>query len=547
MNAPRTKRAHGGVRGSETTRGSLLFEGPFGRMFRTLPPADFGADEAANMANFTALASQMNGDFGAKDGPDNEESGIPSAYTYFGQFIDHDLTFDPASSLQKQNDPDALEDYRTPKFDLDNVYGRGVDDQPYMYCSGDGVAGQQLLRGSALTGAPTNPNATDLPRAANGRAIIGDPRNDENKIVSQFQGLLHRFHNRVATDNPTWVFAKVQQVVRFHYQWVVLHDFLPTVVCKEVMQQVVPKNGQGGGGTKIKLEFFKARDFAFMPLEFSAACYRFGHSMVRPGYRLNDDVKTLLPIFTKGPSKDGAGNATDLRGFEPPPAGAAIDWERFVDLTPLAYGTLVDTPDPNDPNNQHRLQLAYKIDTSMVGGLSTLPDAVATNPNILALRNLIRGWRMRLPNGQDIARAMGVVPLKDSEIKIGKFTGVDADINGTVDGFGDGSFKNNCPLWIYTLAETRLHIEKVNVVTTQGTKSLTTPKLGLVGGRIVAETIAGLLDVDSMSFVNLDPLWTPTRDVDLGMQAVSYAAGDGSFRLRDLVRAALGDGTATAC
>ncbi len=547
MKPPRIKRAHGGVRGSEVLRGSLLFEGPFGRMFRTLPPADFGDTEADNLANFTDLSSGMNGDPSAKDGPDLEESGIPSAYTYFGQFIDHDLTFDPASSLQKQNDPDALEDYRTPKFDLDNVYGRGVDDQPYLYCTKDGVAAPLLMRGTALTGASTNANATDLPRAANGRALIGDPRNDENKIVSQFQGLLHRFHNRVAVDNPTWDFAKVQQLVRFHYQWVVLHDFLPMVVCKEVMQQVVPENGQGNGGTKIKLDFFKARDFAFMPLEFSAACYRFGHSMVRPGYRLNDDSKTLLPIFTAGPSKDSAGDATDLRGFEPPPAGLAIDWERFADLVPLPYGDLLTNPASTDPTNQHRLQLAYKIDTSLVFGLSTLPENIGKNPNKLAERNLIRGWRMRLPNGQDIARAMGVVPLPDAEILIGKFTGDPGDKLVSVDTFGQGAFKSNCPLWIYTLAETRKHVESVNVQTTEGVKTIDTPKLGLVGGRIVAETIAGLLDADSMSFVSLDPLWTPQRDVDLGVRAVSYAAGDGSFRLRDLVRAALGDGAATGC
>src|SRR6185437_15636315 len=115
-------------------------------------------------------------------------------YTYFGQFIDHDLTFDPASSLQKQNDPDALVDYRTPRFDLDNVYGRGPDDQPYLY-----EDGRTFILGRKLSGAQANPRARDLPRSAVNdakshphRAIIGDPRNDENVIVSQLQGLFHR-------------------------------------------------------------------------------------------------------------------------------------------------------------------------------------------------------------------------------------------------------------------------------------------------------------------------------------------------------------------
>ncbi len=362
--------------------------------------------------------------------------------------------------------------------------------------------------------------------------------------MSQLQGIFHRFHNRVAKDNPTWAFPRVQQEVRFHYQWVVLHDFLERVVSKHVLREVVKFEG---GRTDISTKFFHAKEFPFMPLEFSAACYRFGHSMVRPGYRLNDADGTLLPIFKAGPSQAG-GKATDLRGFEPPPADAAMDWQRFADLAPLAYGTLVDNPDPTLPANKNRLQLAYRIDTSLVGGLSTLPDVVATNPNILALRNLMRGWRMRLPNGQDIARAMGIKPMTDDEIQIGKFTGDPADLNGSIAKFGDGSFANNCPLWIYTLAETRHHVEKVKVTTTEGDKLIDTPKLGAVGGRIVAETIAGLIEMDSLSFVSMDPLWTPTRDVGPGKpRSVNYAAGDGSFRLKDLIAAALGDGTATAC
>src|SRR5450631_4111960 len=126
MHTPKINRPHGGVRGANLSRSSLLFDGPFGRIFRALPPADFGADDQATLENLQKLAQAMTASpDDAKDGPDAEESGIPAAYTYFGQFIDHDLTFDPASSLQKQNDPDALMDFRTPQFDLDNVYGRG--------------------------------------------------------------------------------------------------------------------------------------------------------------------------------------------------------------------------------------------------------------------------------------------------------------------------------------------------------------------------------------------------------------------------------------
>ena len=108
---------------------------------------------------------------------------------------------------------------------------------------------------------------------------------------------------------------------------------------------------------------------------------------------------------------------------------------------------------PRDPTNTTRTQLAYRIDTSLVNPLGHLPPSVAINPSVLAQRNLERGWRMRLPNGQDIARAMGLVPLEDNKILIGKFTGDPADIIGPIDAIHP-AFKKNCPLWTYVLAET---------------------------------------------------------------------------------------------
>src|SRR4029077_12933788 len=278
------------VRGLLAASQSPRFEGKFGRMFRSLHPAKFGKDEAENLANLALLGAKMSATFDPPtDGKDPEESGIPALYTYLGQFIDHDITFDPASSLQMQDDPDALTDFRTPAFDLDNVYGRGPDDQPYMYDGKDA-----FLRGNNLTGG--DPNATDLPRnsATPARALIGDPRNDENTIVSQLQGLFHRFHNRTVQDNPDLTFEQIQKRVRFHYQYVVLNDFLPRIVQSNVLKDL--KNETGQYEAK-KLKFFHWKSGPFMPVEFSVACYRLGHSMIRPGYRLNDDDSNLLPIF----------------------------------------------------------------------------------------------------------------------------------------------------------------------------------------------------------------------------------------------------------
>ncbi len=503
-------RAHGvGIRGASLSRSSPLIGGSFGRMFRALPPADFGDDDQQSIAALARLAESMVAEpEQPKDGPDDEESGIPAAYTYFGQFIDHDLTFDPASSLQKQNDPEGLEDFRTPRFDLDSVYGRGPDDQPYLY-----EDGRNFLLGKPLTGAAANPDAKDLARSQladlkKRRAIIGDPRNDENVIVSQLQGLFLRFHNKVAADHKDWSFPKIQREVRFHYQWVVLHDFLPTMVSEGVLQQVVPHLGKK---TNVRvdrphLEFFHWRRGAFMPLEFGAAAYRFGHSMVRPDYRLSETVGPLA-IFATDPNKA-------LTGFREFPNNWAIDWNLFIDLQ------------PRDPDDKTRTQLAYKIDTSLVNPLAHLPPSVAVNPGILALRNLLRGWRMRLPSGQDVARAMGIKPKEDKEILIGKFTGDPVDIIGSIDKI-DPAFAGNCPLWTYVLAET---VESERTLkTTKGDKKIKTRKLGPIGGRIVAETFLGLLVGDSSSYLAQDPLWTPNS---------SYAV-KGVFGLRELIATAL--------
>lgn len=509
------------VRGLMSTKNSLLFEGRFGRMFRSLPPARFGKTDADNVANLTQLGAAMSAGFDPpKDGKDSEESGIPALYTYLGQFVDHDITFDPASSLQAQDDPDALTDFRTPAFDLDNIYGRGPDDQPYMY---DG--NNKFLLGAGLTGGVNG--ATDLPRnsASPARALIGDPRNDENSIVSQLQGLFHRFHNRTVDDNPGLSFEEVQKLVRFHYQYVLLNDFLPRIVKGSVLADL---KDDDGNYSQRKLQFFHWKNGPFMPVEFSVAGYRLGHSMIRPGYRLNDSDANLLPIFLT-PDAQSAGFKDDLRGFRAMVSDRAIDWARFIDVDTREY-------DGTDAENKKRLQFAYRIDTSIVNPLSKLPASVAANPSSLALRNLERGWRLGLPNGQHVAHAMGVAPLDEDKILIGK--GVDKpdpgedpkpirEINKV--------FENNCPLWTYILAEAIQNQEDVKIPVKEKV-TITTPQLGPVGGRIVAEVFLGLVFGDNHSLLTMEPNWTP--------KAVSAQNKNGKYELKDFVSYALGEATA---
>lgn len=511
------------LRGLMSTKTSPLFQGRFGRMFRSLPAAKYGKDEAASRANLMKLGSLMTSSFDPpKDGSDAEESGIPALYTYFGQFIDHDLTFDPMSSLIKHTDPDALTDFRTPAFDLDNVYGRGPDDQPYMY------DGHTFLLGDKIGGG-SDPNAQDLPRnnANPRRALIGDPRNDENSIVSQLQGLFLRFHNRTVKDhpeiNPQMDFVKLQKIVRFHYQYVILNDFLPRIIHSSVLADLKTN----GHFDRNKLKFFHWKHEPFMPVEFSVAAYRLGHSMIRPGYRLNDAV--LLPIFPVPKEIDPPdGIPEGLTGFRAMNPAWGIDWGRLIDIDTRSFGVDVDKQ-PADGPTMKRLQFAYRLDTSLVTPLSVLPPEVASDPPpSLPQRNLIRSFELGLPSGQDVARAMHLTPLKDDQIMIGKAVDVpgSGDVKGTIASIPELSiFKGNCPLWTYILAEAAKNQETVTIPVLEA-KKITTPKLGPVGGRIVAEVFLGIMFGDNDSLLNLEPLWQPSSGPD--------------YKLKDFVKYALG-------
>ncbi len=477
---PHAQSRHGLLRGSNHAPRSTSFEGRFGRMFRLLPAADFRPEILAELASAMTAAREDPPTPETERDPE-ENSGISAGFTYLGQFIDHDLTFDPASSLQKQNDPDALVDFRSPRFDLDSVYGRGPDDQPYLYAA-DGI---RMLLGRRLTGSTKDPKSRDVPRsnpaAGPKRAIIGDPRNDENVIVSQLHAVFLRFHNRVADHLERADFETVQRFVRWHYQWVVIHDFLPTIVEAETLHQVLPHlaNGTSLAEDPPRLRFFHWRNEPFIPVEFSVAAYRFGHSMVRPQYRLNTTLKDRFDIFAK--------SGPDLAGFREYPRELAIDWSLFFRMQAKPKDVGVD-----------RLQPAYKIDSSLVNPLALLPAIEAQVIPVLAHRNLLRGLRMGLPSGQAVARRMGVDPIPDEHLMVGKATEEDTVTNAPLTQISP-EFAHNAPLWFYVLAEAQ-----------QQFRTNETPiRLGPVGGRIVAEVLVGLLLGDRHSFLVANPEWRP--------------------------------------
>lgn len=459
---------HGGAygagqfdRGGDVPRGRFTETGRFGRMFphlRSLTAFHPGPVELGRAGGVMDGGAPPPGDT-SQDNPR-----IRAGYTFLGQFIDHDLTLDATSVLEQQIDPGATHNFRTPALELDSVYGLGPKVQPYLY---DRDAPGKLL---------TSPDGFDLPRNAQGVALIGDPRNDENIIISQLHLLFLKFHNKVfdtATDPSMGRqerFEAAQHLVRWHYQWIVVNEFLTRVT--------------GGRAIRRALEtmpFRYARD-AYMPVEFSVAAYRFGHSQVRPGYLLSAPgvrparAAGLFPADPAAPPSE-----FDLRGGRPVPEALRVDWAAF-------FGA--------------QAQPSKLIDVRISSPLLKLPDTVV-DPSTpapqrsLASRNLQRGIDARLPSGQAVAAQLGVSRLSDRKVWAG--------VAG-----GEGP----APLWFYCLREAE--------VRTGGLR------LAGVGARIVANTFAAILDADKASYIAQAPEWTP-----------SLGRG-GKFTVTDLVNFTLG-------
>jgi hypothetical protein len=455
-------------------------------------------------------------DQGGDNNPDNPDN-LPAGFTFFGQFIDHDLTFDPTSSLDRQNDPESIENFRTPAFELDSVYGSGRAASPHLY---DIKSGRTKFLIEKLD--PNDPaSQDDLPRNSQNVAIIADPRNDENVIVSQLQLAFLKFHNAVVDrlqrrdPNDPLVrelpllefadaFAEAQRLVRWHYQWIVLHEFLPLIVGEEIVEDILNTespagapipHGHGRDGQRPRgRRFYDWKNKPFIPVEFSVAAYRFGHSMVRPGYRVNGiDDGFAVPIFDAALVETPAEplpDPEDLRGSKRAPR-RFVQWTHFFQIDGI--------PAPQ------RRNISKRMDTVLSSALFNLPFKGPTGPNVpddadvtsLAQRNLLRHLTFSLPSGQTVAKAMGIEAIDRADL---------ADL----DEFG---FAGSTPLWFYILREAQVKEEG--------------RRLGPVGGRIVAEVFIGLLQGDRQSFLRQDPNWEPM-----------LGAEQGKFGIADLLKVA---------
>lgn len=459
--------------------------GRFKKMFPRLRP------QAASVEDLTALGERM-----TTNSADSNNGAIPAGFTYFGQFVDHDLTFDQTMLTNNIKKPSFGFQLRSPELDLDSLYGAGPDVLHFMF-NGDKF---RLGSNTASDNNIVNDASLlhDLPRL-NQTAVIADPRNDENLIVAQLHLAFMNFHNRVldfVNANPAVAkpnetrFETARRLVTWHYQWVVLNDFVRRLVDDVVFQDVRTN------GNQFYVVKLGARPY--MPVEFSVAAYRLGHSMVRSEYDYNTvftpfaGVRTLAPAtldflfgFTGGGGIQPDPTSPSPSSLSNVPSNWIIDWHRFLEIK------------GNKPSN-----MANPIDTTLADPLKRLHSFPSTQShNNLAVRNLIRGKMRGLPSGQSIAIEMGEIPLQINVV---------SDINP--------EFQENTPLWYYILHEAEV---------------VGTGKLGKVGSRIIAEVFFGIVKADHNSFMSSHD-WKPVLPVD------SSGKVTGNFTLADLVGFAYG-------
>jgi hypothetical protein len=481
---------------------------------RPVDTQDFGflfpelQDDSANLLpearetrdNLISLGKTMRDTDAAADDGDSE---IPSAYTYFGQFVDHDITLETTSAnLQELLVPDLaplsldkieeeIRNGRTATLDLDSVYGLPAprDSQsPRKMKIGQVTklngAGKPLLRPLEKdddNDLPREPRSVDFTHDR--AALTGDPRNDENTIIAQLHLAFLKAHNRLIDQGKTFREARIS--LRLHYQHIILHDFLKRIADPQIVDDIIDN------GNRV---YDPDEEHFFMPLEFSVAAYRFGHSMVRAAYDFNLNFNTsgeqstipadlgLLFTFTA--------LSGELGNFDTLPENWIIEWKNFVDV--------------GAPFNKARL-----IDTKLVEPLFELTNLLGQRRHgdraRLAVRNLLRGYLLRMPTGQAVARALQLHVLTSDEIKQGAVS------DDQVQALQTGGFLERTPLWYYILVEVAILVEGRH--------------LGPVGSTIVAEVLVGLARRSPNSILARKD-WQPTLP----------SQEPGTFTLTDLLR-----------
>ncbi|WP_033439516.1 peroxidase family protein [Saccharothrix sp. NRRL B-16314] len=488
--------------------------------FSRLGPEGTPLDEETRIALATAMTADV-------PQPDSANPPVPAGFTYLGQFVDHDLTMDRTESqLGDDVNLGDLVQGRSPALDLDSVYGRGPEDRDHrVFYARDGV---KLKVGTTSPVAFPDERVNvalegfDLPRfggagvtgADRRKPLIPDTRNDENLAVAQTHLAFIRFHNRVVDElalrglTGRRLFAAAREQVVRHYQWVLRTDFLPRIVDPAIVDDVfangrrffeAPGRGQSPHGLQPT-----------MPLEFSVAAYRLGHSMIRGAYQWNrvfntagpGGVATLFLLFVFTGTSGNFDPGSRLPDLDNPNSGTldTLPTNWIADFRRLYDFTEADRPDLAPPTADGG-NLTKRLDSLVVNPLTQLPagtfDGRGTAfPEIqrnLAFRNLARADMVRLAGGQQMAELLGVEPLSAEQILVG-------DRGASLDSLTDAqkaAVTTATPLWLYILREAEFH----------------GGLLGPVGGRIVAEVFHRAIEGSHTSIVR-EPSWRPAFGPD---------------------------------
>lgn len=398
-----------------------------------------------------------------------ERERIPAGYTYLGQFVNHDIALDSATvdKIPPWNPipVSSIFNRRTPFLNLETIYGFESPSNPNEPPRAELLEenSHTLLKlGTTVADVITKTFPNDLPRKSGSpMAVIVEPRNDENLAVAQTQVAFMKFHNAVVKnlgrDDTKATFEFAREIVIRHYQWIILKDFLPRIIKNSVLNDVLAE------GNKF---YFPKPDKPYMPLEFSVAAFRAGHSMIRSVYNwnrvFNEDSNILRATLTELRNFTGKHG---MKGKNNLPSDWIINWNWFYNINFSSF------------LNKQKFNFASNIDTGLAALLAS--PKPFNREFALAAQDLYRARALGLPSGQAVTKA-----ITGSNEKILK----PAQIANLLPESLKYRFSRETPLWFYLLAEAEIE---------EGGQTL-----GEVGSRIVAETFIGLLKLGKPSILN---------------------------------------------
>jgi hypothetical protein len=465
-----------------------------------------------------------------------ENPNIPSGYTYLAQFVSHDVVQSSVPlSLATDMRPSPF-NVRRAGVRLDTLYGAGPLGCPFAYALDDGAdRSRTKLRLGRIQRDDRTSDARcpfrDIPRAAAenqtgidrgvpGRLaltdpLIVDPRNDDHAILSQMTTLFALLHNglvdvvtraegpprnSVSQEAAYRRFLCARGATTLIYRNVVRRDLMRRLLHPEIYRAYTRETPTFIDETSpeilgARLDEAQRREEWRMPLEFSHGAFRFGHSLVRNQYRINDIATNEL---SENLEKTSLSDPINM----PLNESWIVQWSQFFEIDGSlpnlarrigpkfsdALGSARIFPALDDTN---RVGLAYRdLVSSALAGLWSVDHLIeklrALRPDLVGLSRLLadrdgrverlRAWLVEQP-------AYGRLAADDIE-----------------------TLSNDPPLPFFCLFEAAFD---------PAVRGLS---LGVLGSIIAAEVILGALSRDKMpAELGAETLADAMRNLSLGL------------------------------